>query len=169
MYPLDLKSWREHLLRPFILHETVYLCTCSWLVWRLSYVAHAPVTLSCWPIPSSLQTPHPTPPGQEQPPRQPSIHHSTPAPVSPPSSVGLGGGASVRQHLKVLEMSEGHGPQPEPASLHGQFTAKQRPKEFGDVPEGRQPQPASLPGRASHRPKPKETKPPATEQNWASL
>ena len=108
------------------------------------------------PIPSSLQTPHPTPPRQE--PRQPSIHHSTPAPVSPPSSIGLGEGASVRQQQGVLEMSEGHGPQPQPASLHGRFTAKQRPKESGDVPEGRQPLPASLPGRASPSPKPKRNK-----------
>ena len=116
------------------------------------------MTLSCWPIPSSLQTPHPIPPGQEQPPRQPSIHHSTPAPVSPSSSVGLGGGASARQQQKVLEMSEGHGSQCQPASLHGRSTAKQRPKESGDVPEGRQPQPASLPGRASPSPKPKSNK-----------
>lgn len=105
--------------------------------------------------PSSAHAPLPPPPGQEQLPRQPSFQHSTPAPSSPPSSIGLGGGVSVRLPPGGLEMSEGQVPQSQPTSLHGRLAARQRQKEAG---EGRQVQPASLQGRASPSPKPKRSK-----------
>ena len=107
------------------------------------------------PSPSSLHAPVPPPPGQGQSPLQPSLHHSTPALTSPLSSVGLGGGVSVRQPPGGLEMSEGQVPQSQPASLHGRPAARQRQKESG---EGKQLQPASLQGRVSPSPKTKRSK-----------
>ena len=107
------------------------------------------------PSPSSAHAHLPPPPGQEQSPLQPSLHHSTPALTSPPSSVGLGGGVSVRQPPGGLEMSEGQVPQSQPASLHGRPAARQRQKESG---EGKQLQPASLQGRVSPSPKTKRSK-----------
>ena len=107
-----------------------------------------------FPSPSSAHAHLPHPSGQEQPPRQPSLH-STPALTSPPSSVGLGGGVSARQPPGGLEMSEGQVPQSQPASLHARPAARQRQKESE---EGRQVQPGSLQGRASPNPKPKGSK-----------
>ena len=107
-----------------------------------------------FPSPSSAHAHLPHPSGQEQPPRQPSLH-STPALTSPPSSVGLGGGVSARQPPGGLEMSEGQVPQSQPASLHARPAARQRQKESE---EGRQVQPGSLQGRASPSPKPKRSK-----------
>ena len=110
-------------------------------------------------LPSSAQTRLP-------PPQQPSFHLSTPAPVSPLTSVGLGGGVIARQQLVGLEISEGQVPQSQPAALQRQPTARLRTNRL--VKRDNCIQLLCKAGPHLHQNQNK-ARPQGMEQNWMSL